>query len=630
MTRDDLQGLVDAAWIFDTFTGRRAGAPRRRLEELFEVVALPGELFDGELREGDLVIRRALGEGGVAGLRVIGSEERWDAARLPFDQIVLRPLSERELIHPAIDVDAQRSLRRMSLADEASSRDANGMFAAVKTGELAGIYAADQKVPALRAKRMGIGWWQLIPEGEDSALVLEQGQPTKPLPRGELAPLIAFRPSIRSQPPRLDAALRKAWRSFEKLRAGQAGVCDLGALTTSASEALPVRLLASMPPLCELPSRPPVPECGPDTEVDAAILEAFAKTRKLAGEKLPGPSPLCAKTKLCPEVYHPFHDKGYASHLVKLDADTLKTAELAGLYGVDLAATKKSTAGKASHSVRTFNRPVPFQDLSFVALKGASNEVHVHKGDERIVESRVDGKVWKSLPHELEPPAGYVLFKRNWPEASLHRQWGREEAVRWLVGLANFYRDRTGVRMGIGDVSHVVGGPMTDHASHQLGRDADLYVLGYESYPGDHIEAYWCQGTRPDRFTLHALTPPSAKNKQYTTTGMTRLDAADEARTFERYATILAYCVATWSLLKAFVWHGVRKIEDDAVRIARNAFDSGWKDSWGEGPKSRDDIAPEEEWKKRGGKLIGQGSADYGAGKSWPPHQDHVHVRLDL
>ena len=627
MARDD----GDAAWIFDTFTGLQRGAPRRRLEEMFEVVALPGELFDGELREGDLVIRRALGEGGVAGLRVIGSAERWDAARLPFDQLVLRPLSERELIHPAIDVDAQRSLRRMSLADEASSRDANGMFAAVKTGELAGIYAADQKVPALRAKRMGIGWWQLIPEGEDSALVLEQGQPTKPLPRGELAPLIAFRPSIRSQPPRLDAALRKAWRSFEQLRSGQAGLCEPGSLTTAASETLPMRLLASMPPLCELPQRHHRPglSCDPKgtLELHSAIVEAFDETRRLAGEKLAAASPLCAPTSRCPTVYQPPHAIGLASHLVKLNGETVRIAELAGLFGADLAATKKSTSQKAAHAVKDFNRPMPFWDLSFVALKGGQNEIHVHRGDERIVESRVDDQTWKSLPHELEPGTGYTLFKRRYWEASLHRQWGQERAVRWLVGLANFYRDQTGLRIGIGDVSHVVGGPMTDHGSHRLGRDADVYVLGY---PASGIDAYWCDGTKPESFALHRLTPPSATPEEYSTTGMTRLAAADETLVFQHYATILAYCVATWSLLNAFVWHGVRKIEDDAVRIARAAFDSGWKDTWGPGPAKRDDIAPDAEWKKRHTKLIGQGSASYGAGKDWPPHQDHVHVRLAL
>lgn len=130
------------------------------------------------------------------------------------------PLDPMELIDPHIDVDAQRSLRRLSLADAASSRDAHGMLRAVKSRELAGIYAADQQVPALRAQRLGRGWWQLIPEGEDAVMVLEQGEPVSPPPVGDRGPLIAFRETIRAQHERLDRALRRAWESFRSLRCG--------------------------------------------------------------------------------------------------------------------------------------------------------------------------------------------------------------------------------------------------------------------------------------------------------------------------------------------------------------------------------------------------------------------------
>jgi len=96
MRRDELQGLATPAGIFDAFTGPGGGAARRRFQELFEVVALPGERLHTVLREGDVVIQRALGEGSLARRTAIEAATIRDfapGARLPFDRLVLRPAS---------------------------------------------------------------------------------------------------------------------------------------------------------------------------------------------------------------------------------------------------------------------------------------------------------------------------------------------------------------------------------------------------------------------------------------------------------------------------------------------------------------------------------------------------------
>src|SRR6187549_2939961 len=85
------------AWLFDVFTGRRAGVP----EGLFDVVALPGERLDDELAEDDIVIRRALGEGSLADFVEAGFSGLRPGMRLPFDQIVLRPSGLMEQPAPA-------------------------------------------------------------------------------------------------------------------------------------------------------------------------------------------------------------------------------------------------------------------------------------------------------------------------------------------------------------------------------------------------------------------------------------------------------------------------------------------------------------------------------------------------
>src|SRR5262249_5496581 len=141
------------------------------------------------------------------------------------------------------------------------------------------------------------------------------------------------------------------------------------------------------------------------------------------------------------------------------------------------------------------------------------------------VQALVDGERWDSLPFRASPGGTYTLMKRNWPEASLHRQWGKEAAIAWTIGLCNFYRDQAGLRLGIGDISHVVGEDMTDHGSHQRGRDVDAYVL--DSPSGSTFpEAYFCDGTT--MLTLSAMVPPTTASGVYTPRGGTQLTGARE------------------------------------------------------------------------------------------------------
>lgn len=74
----------------------------------------------------------------------------------------------KDVLSERIDVFAQRALFRMLKADPAAQADAKGMVFAVKTGQLAGIYKEDEYVPAMRAKKMRLGWWQLIARTDDA------------------------------------------------------------------------------------------------------------------------------------------------------------------------------------------------------------------------------------------------------------------------------------------------------------------------------------------------------------------------------------------------------------------------------------------------------------------------------
>jgi Domain of unknown function (DUF4347) len=141
----------------------------------------------------------------------------------------------RDVIDRRISVPAQHSLVRLS-KNPATSADAIALLAEVKAGRLGGIFCVNWQKPAQRAIRLGKSWWTAIPRGEDAVLMLD---PDNPL-GGQ--PLIAFRRELDPRPKqgcgrlkdeklfppsplRLDAALRKAWTSYQLLRTGQLIQC---------------------------------------------------------------------------------------------------------------------------------------------------------------------------------------------------------------------------------------------------------------------------------------------------------------------------------------------------------------------------------------------------------------------
>jgi penicillin-insensitive murein endopeptidase len=61
---------------------------------------------------------------------------------------------------------------------------------------------------------------------------------------------------------------------------------------------------------------------------------------------------------------------------------------------------------------------------------------------------------------------------------SRNRNWGHPELVGFLIGLSQAARQAGWPGLYIGDMSQPRGGPMmTGHASHQLGLDADIWML---------------------------------------------------------------------------------------------------------------------------------------------------------
>jgi acetylornithine deacetylase/succinyl-diaminopimelate desuccinylase-like protein len=176
--------------------------------------------------------------------RKASQQGRWNrkgrriVALLPGDDELDRAiageiLNPNEVINPRIDVGGQKSLLRMMKGDQGSRAAATGMLEAIKSGQLAGIYGDDLLAAVKVAQKLGTVRWELVPGGEDAAVVVDPANPlTAP-------PTIIFRgdtPDIRLIPSRLDPALRKAWASFHLLKAGQLTRCDLSLPTGIQSE----------------------------------------------------------------------------------------------------------------------------------------------------------------------------------------------------------------------------------------------------------------------------------------------------------------------------------------------------------------------------------------------------------
>jgi hypothetical protein len=188
----------------------------------------------------------------------------------------------------------------------------------------------------------------------------------------------------------------------------------------------------------------------------------------------------------------------------------------------------------------------------------------------------VGGDTWSHLHSRLSPD-DYVLFKQNGQQA-YHRQWGRAGLVDLLADLAKRYQDATGVRLGIGDMSHVLGGEMSDHRAHRSGVDADIYVLDFPEGPSGPPRHYWCLGQGHGPYHYWTSLQGGA---------VASIEVEERLRA--RARTVCAILAERPEIL-AVVGH------DHGV--------------FGAFPRDRFLDATTVE------------------GRGWPPHQDHIHIRV--
>lgn len=211
----------------------------------------------------------------------------------------------RDVIDPRIDPCAQFSLLRLQKSGPTGMAAGQGLLAAVKNGELAGIFGENLRVSSVIAARLGTVWWRLIPPGEDAALVVDPAAPTA------VAPTIVFRstqtratrtgdPQACLERGRIDAALQKAWASYTLLRTGRLTRCPVGPGGLAAEVFAPTLVANIVPSFCAAPRPAPKTFARASTVAGYIDLVREAERRLIAA----GHTDVADRTQILSGIYY--------------------------------------------------------------------------------------------------------------------------------------------------------------------------------------------------------------------------------------------------------------------------------------------------------------------------------------
>lgn len=137
------------------------------------------------------------------------------------------------VVHPKIDVAGQRALGTWLDDGPDGVLNTLALVAMINSGDLDGVYLDNQGVPAQRARRLGLSWWTIVPEGQ-LGVVLMPSQP------GE-APILVLKNKVATNPEARVEALGQAWVAGATVAVGGTIPCEEGGLAP---------LMGSVPQQC--------------------------------------------------------------------------------------------------------------------------------------------------------------------------------------------------------------------------------------------------------------------------------------------------------------------------------------------------------------------------------------------
>jgi len=89
----------------------------------------------------------------------------------------------------------------------------------------------------------------------------------------------------------------------------------------------------------------------------------------------------------------------------------------------------------------------------------------------------VDRTTWRNLIWHYMRPNFSDAALCNYNGGSTRADWGTAAAIAHLESAARLFRQRTGGRVAIGDISFEHGGPIRLHATHEHGLDIDIALV---------------------------------------------------------------------------------------------------------------------------------------------------------
>ena len=219
--------------------------------------------------------------------------------------------------------------------------------------------------------------------------------------------------------------------------------------------------------------------CGGAFEpVDATLFQAMATTLLAMGPdgRATNWERLCAPAVDLPNVYG-LHDEITAGAAFRLVGNRTEIVDwtAAGVYG-----SKKASdilVGGPLYPVRS----MVYADGGYYLYADAADD-HPYDDPERgRTFGMVDGVEWGPLDAEIAPGLDYVTIKAN-GGARFYRAWGRMDVIAYVADMSIDHLITHGEPLGVGDLSLPTGGDIDDHASHELGRDVDLYLVTQDAF----------------------------------------------------------------------------------------------------------------------------------------------------
>lgn len=306
------------------------------------------------------------------------------------------------VVHPKIDVAGQRALG--AWLDDGADRALNAvaLVALINAGGLDGVYLDNQGVPAQRARRLGLSWWTIVPEGQLGVVLM----PSRP---GE-APILVLKNKVATNPEARAEALGQAWVAGATVALGGTMPCEEGGLAP---------LQGSVPQQCLAVETVPRSEAAGSYALTAASTNASLPA--YPGFALPFRRAAC----LHAGAYLSFHDcvkaigkrKGYpalqpasAHGGVTYTGGPLTEAQLLAIMGEDLAELEGSPKKAAAEDrLRTY-RP------------------HIDRAFDLMLADTIQSRAWLLGHFSGEDGGGvgvYQLEEQGAGEAAYAPFWGR-------------------------------------------------------------------------------------------------------------------------------------------------------------------------------------------------------------